>query len=188
MSQGDDETDEDINDDLAAVVNRETVRYARLCWWQREEDVRALVWQCALEARKKYDASRTRAHGIKPLATLIIRRTLSRWRLATRTPVSSSDHGRHAHGQLSAIPVDIANGTLRLVANTGVKAAWRGAVTPRVTAVVTNEADVEALFTVIEARTERAARRAMTLGVVEALAQLERDPELRKLWEDRDDE
>ena len=54
--------------------------------------------------------------------------------------------------------------------------------------VVANEADVEALFAVIEARTERAARRAMTLGVVEALAQLERDPELRKLWEDRDDE
>lgn len=178
---------EDIDKDLAQVVERETVRYSRLCWWADPEDVRALIWQCALEAKAKYVPTRTRGSGIKPLATVIIRRTLSRWRLATRTPAGfgTKDRDRHGLGKLSPYPVPLES--LDLVSPSEVLTAWRSEVTKRLEEVVPDSKALETLFAVVEATTTKKARRAFNRRAMRAFECVEADKRLKELWDVREE-
>ncbi len=170
-------TNDELDRELAEVVNKMARRYARRWWWADEEDLRQTAWVGALIAKRKYDPAKARC-GIKPFVRSQVHCHLSRYMTAFTSPVSASDHQRYALVGLTRAPLEHAGCALEDQKTPETKLEierWRAKVRVRLRCHAGSEAVLDSLLD----------GQAPTPEAVDAFGRIMRSTELRHLLKER---
>lgn len=166
-----------IDLDCALVVAEEA---SRLCYRRvLREDLEQEAWLAVLRSRRNFEPELAPTGGIRPYARLAARRALVRQLIRETSPVSACDGRRHRLIGLRPAALDEVPDERLVVGDRFIVERWRTRVVLRLRDVL-GEERAEDVFHALDKPLCK-----LPMKVLDALAVLSQDEELRSLWEAR---